>query len=89
MRAQAISAISRLQNPEDKADPVMTTMLELLETDSSKEVRKAILTVLAITKESLPAILMRTRDEKDDVRRHAYNVLACKVRSVRVEYAMS
>mmetsp|Transcript_36466 Transcript_36466/g.94753 ORF Transcript_36466/g.94753 Transcript_36466/m.94753 type:complete len:387 (-) Transcript_36466:400-1560(-) len=79
VRAQAVNAISRLQNPGDADDEVTIKLLSLLYTDGSKEVRKAVLTVIAITPSSLKILLLRTRDERDDVRRHAVTVLAWKV----------
>lgn len=96
VRAAAATALCRLQttgNPEN--DAVSAALLGLLQADSSSAVRKAALTSIAVCEDTIPAILRRTRDIKDEVRRAAYSVLALKLHpkdlsvEVRVELLRS
>lgn len=57
--------------------------LRRMETDSSPEVRRAALHQLAVSKATLPAIVRRTRDAKDVVRKHAFKMIGDKVRAVQ------
>jgi len=58
----------------------MRRYLRRMETDSSPEVRRAALHQLAVSKATLPAIVRRTRDAKDVVRKHAFKMIGDKVR---------
>ncbi|KAA8499172.1 Condensin complex subunit 3 [Porphyridium purpureum] len=76
VRATAIEALRFLQdatNPED--DLVTKKLVALMSTDSSSLVRKACLSALSVSSFSLPEILLRLRDTKEDVRRSAYKAL--------------
>ncbi|KAB7498381.1 Condensin complex subunit 3 [Armadillidium nasatum] len=79
VRVQAILALSRLQDPRNKECPVIKAYLFHLSMDPSPDVRKAVLSNIAITFHTLPDILERRRDKRDFVRRQAYLVLAQKV----------
>ena len=79
VRLEAVLALSRLQNPEDKEDPVIGLFLHAMEVDPSPLVRKAILTNIAITAPTLRQILHRIRDSNDNVRAAAFRVLSEKV----------
>lgn len=80
VRAAAASALCRLQTTGDPADDEVTAALvALLSADSSASVRKAALAAVAVTPATRPAILRRTRDVKEDVRRAAYATLAAKL----------
>ncbi|KAL6049642.1 Condensin complex component, non-smc subunit [Balamuthia mandrillaris] len=79
IRATAVSALSRLQNPLDADDPVTKQYLKLLSTDSSKDVRKAVLACIGLSRITLGAVLRRTRDVKPDVRKLAYQTLTNKL----------
>lgn len=78
-RVAAVQAIARLQDLSDPNDQVVTTYLHMLGSDSSKEVRRAILAVIGVSKQTIPAIIQRTRDTRAEVRRTAYLVLGQKV----------
>lgn len=51
----------------------------LLGCDTSTDVRRAVLTSIAVSTKTLPAILERTRDVIDAVRKLAYQIIAEKV----------
>lgn len=78
VRAQAILALQRLQDPSDEDCRVMKVYMFHLNKDPSSEVRRTILTVMARTNRTLLCILKRTRDINDLVRKAAY-VSLCKV----------
>jgi len=80
VRSAAAGALCRLQstgNPED--DVVAARLVEMLKCDSSAAVRKAALLAVAVTESTLPALLSRTRDIKEDVRKAAFQMLATKL----------
>eukprot|EP00057_Strongylocentrotus_purpuratus_P028491 XP_011682965.1 PREDICTED: condensin complex subunit 3-like [Strongylocentrotus purpuratus] len=79
VRVQAVMALARLQDPEDPDCPVIKAYLYLMEKDVNFEVRRTVLSCIAPASQTLPAILERTRDVKDTVRKMAYQVLAEKV----------
>ena len=59
VRCMAISALSRLQDPNDAEDTVVSEYMNLVENDASKDVRKAVLTNIGITPVTLPLFLDR------------------------------
>lgn len=79
VRVQAVAAVSRLQDPGDTECPVISTYLSLMSTDSSAEVRRAVLLNIAISAQTLEAIIGRTQDVTESVRKLAYRILAEKV----------
>ncbi|XP_041131709.1 condensin complex subunit 3-like [Polyodon spathula] len=79
VRIQAVLAMARLQDPQDGDCPTVNAYLLLLENDSNPEVRRAVLSCIAPSAKTLPKILGRTRDVKENVRKLAYQVLAEKV----------
>ena len=79
VRAWALRALFRLQNPLDASDEITVELLRLMATDGSKEVRMAAISTVAPSKHSIKAILARTRDVSEEVRLHALGVLAGKV----------
>lgn len=79
VRTQAVLALTRLQDPQNKECPVISVYLFLLGCDPSPEVRRAVLSAIAATKKTLPSILERTKDVKSVVRKFAYNVIAEKI----------
>ena len=79
VRVHAIAALARLQNPEEEDDIVTQALLYRLEHDLSADVRKSVLTNIGLSRTTLPAVIARTRDVREDVRRHTYTVLAARV----------
>ena len=79
IRVQAVLAMTRLQNPRDNDCPVINAFLFLLGCDPNQDVRRAVLSCIAASTKTLPAILERTRDTKDSVRKLAYQVIAEKI----------
>lgn len=84
VRVSSIRALARLVNPdEDNADfaacSVTKAFLNLLNYEKSKEVRKAIVASLPPAPCTQSALLERTRDESDDVRRITYLAIAEKI----------
>eukprot|EP00514_Thraustochytrium_sp_LLF1b_P009917 CAMPEP_0184543104 /NCGR_PEP_ID=MMETSP0199_2-20130426/2681_1 /TAXON_ID=1112570 /ORGANISM="Thraustochytrium sp., Strain LLF1b" /LENGTH=941 /DNA_ID=CAMNT_0026937087 /DNA_START=84 /DNA_END=2906 /DNA_ORIENTATION=+ len=90
VRAQAVIALERLQDAAmcaEGKDPICDALTELLHNDSSAEVRKAVLSTVMVTKSSLPHIVQRTRDSKDDVRAVAFQVLGKRVHLKKLSIA--
>jgi len=87
VRVHAVAAVARLQDPTDSADPVTAEYMRLVSSDTSKEVRKAVLANLGVSALTLPHILERLRDVKDDVRKYTYSVVAIKidVKALKIE----
>lgn len=82
VRAAAVRSLLRLPQPNDDEDfddcEVVNNLLDVLSKDKSKEVRKAVISVLPVTKYTVPFLVARTRDESDDVRKTAFLILAEK-----------
>lgn len=76
VRAQAVLALSRLQNPEDPDCTIMQVFCSLIEYDSSKDVRKVALESLCLTSHTTEAFLSRRLDERDEIRQRFYIVCA-------------
>ncbi|KAM6261729.1 condensin complex subunit 3 [Porphyrio hochstetteri] len=79
VRIQAVLSLSRLQDPTDEKCPVVNIYSILLENDLNSEVRRAVLSCIAPSARTLPKIVGRTMDVKENVRKLAYEVLAEKV----------
>ncbi|GJQ09572.1 hypothetical protein GpartN1_g1363.t1 [Galdieria partita] len=79
VRSQALRALSRMQDPYEAEDPVTRTFLQLLKKDTAPNVRNTALYYIAISDQSLPLIIQRTRDTSEEVRIQAYSVLREKV----------
>eukprot|EP01113_Clastostelium_recurvatum_P045930 TRINITY_DN7972_c0_g1_i1.p1 TRINITY_DN7972_c0_g1~~TRINITY_DN7972_c0_g1_i1.p1 ORF type:complete len:582 (-),score=130.28 TRINITY_DN7972_c0_g1_i1:93-1838(-) len=78
-RVQAVGALVRLQDPSSAEDPVTKEYLRLISSDSAKEVRRAVIQYMAVSRVTLPHLLQRTRDTSDDVRRDAFEYMGHKV----------
>ncbi|XP_034067439.1 condensin complex subunit 3 isoform X2 [Gymnodraco acuticeps] len=79
VRIQAALAMTRLQQPKDSDCPTINAYMLILENDTNAEVRRAVLSCIAMSPRTLPKVLKRTRDIKENVRKLAYQVLADKV----------
>ncbi|XP_020511331.2 condensin complex subunit 3 isoform X2 [Labrus bergylta] len=79
VRIQAALAMTRLQQPKDPDCPTINAYMLILENDSNAEVRRAVLSCIAMSPRTLPKVLKRTRDIKENVRKLAYQVLSDKV----------
>ncbi|XP_070777974.1 condensin complex subunit 3 isoform X2 [Enoplosus armatus] len=79
VRIQAALAMTRLQQPKDPDCPTINAYMLILENDTNAEVRRAVLSCIAMSPRTLPKVLKRTRDIKENVRKLAYQVLADKV----------
>ena len=79
VRAWAIRALFRLQNPSSRTDAITAELLRLMGQDASKEVRMAAISTVAPSKHAIRAILARTRDVSAEVRLHAMKQLSSKV----------
>ncbi|XP_054461163.1 condensin complex subunit 3 isoform X2 [Anoplopoma fimbria] len=79
VRIQAALAMTRLQQPKDPDCPTINAYMLILENDTNAEVRRAVLSCIAMSPCTLPKVLKRTRDIKENVRKLAYQVLAEKV----------
>ncbi|KAJ0033090.1 hypothetical protein NQD34_000197 [Periophthalmus magnuspinnatus] len=79
VRIQAALAMTRLQQPRDPDCPTINAYLLIIDNDSNAEVRRAVLSCIAMSPSTLPKVLKRTRDIKENVRKLAFQVLADKV----------
>jgi len=79
IRAQAVTALQRLQDPKDEECPIIRAYLFHLAHDPNNIVRRTIVRCIGATRLTLPHILERTRDIDEHVRRAAYKFLAEKV----------
>ncbi|KAL7404251.1 hypothetical protein ABVT39_012033 [Epinephelus coioides] len=79
VRIQAALAMTRLQQPMDPDCPTISAYMLILENDTNAEVRRAVLSCIAMSPSTLPKVIKRTRDIKENVRKLAYQVLADKV----------
>uniref|UniRef100_A0AAX7U9V1 Nuclear condensin complex subunit 3 C-terminal domain-containing protein n=1 Tax=Astatotilapia calliptera TaxID=8154 RepID=A0AAX7U9V1_ASTCA len=79
VRIQAALAMTRLQQPTDPDCPTINAFMLILENDTNAEVRRAVLSCIAMSPRTLLKVLKRTRDIKENVRKLAYQVLADKV----------
>eukprot|EP00890_Picochlorum_soloecismus_P003812 jgi/Picsp_1/4431/NSC_06653-R1_condensin complex subunit 3 len=91
VRAAAVRALTRFPQPGEDGDfkgcNVVRALLKVLQHENSKEVRKAILSAIPSSPVTFKALVERTRDESDDVRRMAYSMLAEKALVTDVEMA--
>ena len=76
VRAEAVCAVQRLQDPGDAADPIVQRFIEMMQEDPSGDVRKTVVCNAAICKATLKEIVQRTRDVHAPARRAAFRVLA-------------
>jgi condensin complex subunit 3 len=76
VRAEAVCAVQRLQDPTDPADPIVSRFIEMMQEDPSGDVRKTVVCNVAICKATLKEIVHRTRDVHPPTRRASFRVLA-------------
>lgn len=57
IRIQAVLALVRLQDPEDDECPVIGAFLHSMKTDTNADVRKTILSNIALSRKTLPCVL--------------------------------
>lgn len=79
VQVQAISAIYRLQDPNDRDCRVIKALLFLMAYDPHWQVRFQALSNIAFSKQTLPEIIDRIRDPHPQVRRKAILILSEKV----------
>lgn len=79
VRVQACTLLTRLQDPTDDEDPVTELYLRAISTDSSPDVRKSVLSQLAPSKKTIPAVLAATRDKAPVVRKEAYKYVKLQI----------
>lgn len=79
VRMHAVLALTRLQNPRDENCPVIKAYLFLMSSDPNPDIRRIVLSNIAPSVKTLPAVLARTRDVRDSVRKTAYTVMGEKI----------
>ena len=91
IRAQAVHALQRLQDPRDSECPIIKAFIFHLGCDPSPVVRKAIVRCIGATRYTLPHVIKRTMDVDENVRKAAYKFIADKVhiRSLSSKYISS
>ncbi|XP_035740285.1 condensin complex subunit 3-like [Vespa mandarinia] len=86
VRAQAVFALHRLQDPSDENCPVIKMYIFHLSKDPKVEVRKAVLSSMAKNQKTLHAALKRIRDVSDIVRKMAYDFISkITIRSLTIK----
>lgn len=76
VRIQSIYGLKNLQNPEqDEDDEVTQELRKLMVSDPSKDVRKAALLSLTVSKKLYQDLLVRIRDASEDVRYAAFRAI--------------
>ncbi|KAF4030636.1 Nuclear condensing complex subunit [Phytophthora infestans] len=76
VRIQSIYGLKNLQNPEqDEDDEVTQELRKLMVSDPSKDVRKAALLSLTVSKKLYQDLLVRIRDASEDVRYAAFRTI--------------
>ena len=88
VRAAATLAVSFFQDPEEPDDAVVLELIRLMGTDAAKDVRKTALQHIAITRNTLPHVMRRLRDNKTDVRKLLYQVIAWKLPVKKLNIAL-
>ena len=73
IRCAAVTALERMQDPEQSDCAIIQGFLRLLAADSSADVRKTVLQSIALTKETIASVLERASDVKESVRMEAYS----------------
>ena len=79
IRAQAVTALQRLQNPQDANCPIVKAFIFHLSCDPSPVVRRTIVKCIGASRTTLPYVVRRTVDVDDGVRRAAYKFMADKI----------
>ena len=79
VQIQAVTAIHRLQDPDDRECRVIEAFIFLIKHDPHWPVRFQALTHIAFSKRTLPVIIDRVRDVHPSVRRKALLILSEKV----------
>lgn len=86
VRAQAIFALHRLQDPSDENCPVIKVYMFHASKDPNPEVRRATLACMGKTQRTLNVALNRTRDVNERVRKMAYEFISkITVRSLTIK----
>eukprot|EP01043_Picozoa_sp_COSAG02_P045217 COSAG02_NODE_4115_length_5754_cov_4.144474_2_plen_645_part_00 len=88
VRAAAALAVSFFQDPEEEDDEIVLELIRLMGTDVDKAVRKTALQNIAITRNTLPHVMRRLRDNKADVRKLLYQVIAWKLPVKKLNIAL-
>ncbi|XP_054016614.1 condensin complex subunit 3-like [Hylaeus anthracinus] len=85
VRAQAIAALHRLQDPMDDQCPIIKMYMFHASKDPKSEVRKAALMYMGKNQRTLQVALRRTRDVNEGVRKMAYEFISkITVRSLSI-----
>ena len=85
IRAQAVFALQRLQDPTDDQCPVIKVYIFHASKDPNAMVRKAVLKSMGKNQSTLQVVLRRTRDVDETVRKAAYDFISkITVRSLTI-----
>jgi len=86
VRAQAVFALHRLQDPSDEQCVIIKMYLFHVSKDPQAEVRKAVLATMGKNQKTLQAAIKRTRDIDESVRKMAFEFISkVTVRSLSIE----
>lgn len=76
VRQNALLALQRLQNPDDKDDAILKVYQFHMESDPVAKVRMTVITAIAKKLSLIPNIIERLQDIDEKVRRHVYLQMA-------------
>lgn len=79
VRSHAVGALSRLQDPSDVKCKIVENFLFHVEADPSADVRMAVVSHMVPSSRTLGALVERSRDTREAVRKRAYERIAEKV----------
>ncbi|XP_075548390.1 condensin complex subunit 3-like [Dermacentor variabilis] len=79
VRSRAVGALSRLQDPSDSKCKIVKHFLFHIEADPSADVRVAVVSHMVPSSRTLGALVERSRDTREAVRKRAYERIAEKV----------
>lgn len=87
VRIHSLLGLSCMMDVTDPECPVTMAFVDLMEKDASPDVRRCAVMHVVLSKTTLPAVIARTRDVKDAVRRSAFSVLSekCMVQNFSIK----
>lgn len=90
VRIEAVRALQRLQDPENRDDAVIKAYLYHMTADPSTKVRMEIISSICRCSFTLPSLIERAWDTDDKIRRHIYLQLSSySVRSFKVSQRLA
>ncbi|KAK9849796.1 hypothetical protein WJX84_000078 [Apatococcus fuscideae] len=71
IRLQAARVLQRLAQPDEEDDPITAGLVQLLQQEKNKDIRRGVLSQLAVSQPSTQAMLARASDVSEEVEQNA------------------